>query len=82
MQRMVDRGQYYTDAEADTAGTLADRRQSQIGGAVVRPDRPEMVFGKPYAREALLLGKRDLFQSLVDGRASLSAVQGLGTWIW
>src|SRR5262249_45947880 len=58
MQRMVDRRQHDADAEADALGPLADRRQCQVGRAVVRPYRTEMVLRKPHAGETLLLGKR------------------------
>src|SRR5256714_784878 len=66
VQRMVDRRQHDADAEADALGALADRRQCQVRRAVVRPYRAEMVLGKPHGREALLLGKRNLLERLID----------------
>src|ERR1700726_5204099 len=66
VQRMMDRRQHDADAEADALGALADCRQCQVGRAIVRPYRSEMVLGKPYSGEALLLGERNLLERLID----------------
>jgi hypothetical protein len=66
VQRMMDRRQHHTDAETDPAGALADRCQCQVGGAVMRPHRAEVMLGKPDAGEALLLGIGDLLEGFVD----------------
>jgi hypothetical protein len=60
VQRVVDRGQHHADAEADRAGALTDRREGQVRGAVVRPNRAEVMLRKPHALEALLLGVGNL----------------------
>src|SRR5712691_628630 len=66
VQWVVDRREDDADPQADRAGALADRRQRQIGGAVVRPHRAEMMLGEPHALKALLLGVGDLFERLMD----------------
>ena len=78
MQRVVDRRQHHADAEADRAGALADRRQGQVRGAVVRPHRAEVMLGEPHALEALLLGIGDLLQGLVDALRFTGRGPGLG----
>src|SRR5204862_124983 len=66
VQRRMERRQHNANAEADALGALADRRQRQVGRAVVRPYRPEMVLGKPHGGEAPLLGERNLLERLID----------------
>src|SRR5215469_12654279 len=74
----MDRRQHHADAEADLAGALADRGKRQVRGTVVRPHRAKMMLGKPYARKALLLGKRNLLQRLVDALRFTRPRPGLG----
>src|SRR5215467_5732698 len=62
----MDRGEYHADTQADSAGALADRRQGQVRGAVVRPHRAEVMLGEPHALKALLLGIGDLVEGFVD----------------
>src|SRR6516165_8495734 len=78
MQRVVDRGEHDPDAEADRAGALADRREGEVGSAVVRPHRAEMMLRKPYALKALLLGERDLLQGFIDALRFTRRSPGFG----
>jgi len=66
VQRVVNGSEDHTNAQANTAGALTDCRESEVGSAVVRPHRAEVVFGKPHTGKALFFGKRDLLQSFVD----------------
>src|SRR5215831_4392317 len=75
---MVDRSQHYSNTEADPAGALADRSKGEIRRAIVRPHRTEVMFGKPHARKALLLGVGNLIQGLVDALRLAGGGPGLG----
>ena len=66
VQRVVDRRQHDANAKANLAGALAHRCKCEVGGAVVRPHRAEMVFGKPHARKTLLFGIGNLLQRFMD----------------
>src|SRR5712691_12863703 len=78
VQWVVDRREDDADPQADRAGALADRRQRQVGGAVVRPHRAEMVLGEPHALKALLFGVGDLLERLMDALRLAGGGPGLG----
>jgi hypothetical protein len=78
VQRVVDRGQHHADAEADRAGALTYRRKGQVRGAVVRPNRAEVMLRKPHALEALLLGVGNLLERFMDALRFTGRGPGFG----
>src|SRR5215472_4148463 len=78
MQRVVDRGEHHPDAEADRTRALADRREGEVGSAVVRPHRAKVMLRKPYALEALLLCVWYLLQGFIDALGFAGRSPGFG----
>src|SRR6516162_8685387 len=78
VQRVMNRGQDDTNAEADAARVLTHRRKGEVRGAVVRPHGAKMMLRKPYALEALPFSKGNLLQCFIDALGFTGRGPGFG----